>query len=311
MCPQAARPHPRTRALVIVNPTAGRGRARALLRHALPSYLVETGLAFEIFRTSAPGDAARRVRAGGDFDHILVAGGDGTLNEVICEAPEERPIGILPLGTSNSVARELEIPRDLAGALAVFRRGTVRRIDLGVLFPGAAASRRFALCVSAGFDAAVIHALARRRRGAMHIAAYLLHIFKCLRRYRYPPIRVLADGELLPAGCSQVVVTNTRHYGFPMRISERVAIDNGRLQVVAMYPRGPLSILRYILAAVRGRIENLPDVHTRPARRVRLEAASAEVPCQVDGEPCGRLPVEIGVAPGAALMIVPENEMLH
>jgi diacylglycerol kinase (ATP) len=298
-------PLPLRKALVVVNPAAGRGRGAALARHALPAYFKEINRTAEIHLTAGPGDGAARIRRGGDFDHVVAVGGDGTLNEA-AGAAEEMPIGLAPLGTSNSMARELGIPRGLAGALSVIRRGRIRVIDAGrVVRPGETAKegRRFLLCASAGFDAAVVHNLDRFRQGSISYLNYMAAMLRCFRDYPFPRIRVTVDGKALPEGCADVIVTNTKMYGGPMRLAADARVDDGALDVVALYPPGRARVVRYLIeAAVRNGLAARGDVLIRRAHSAVIEA-DGEVPVQVDGEAHGFLPMAIQVEPGAVRML--------
>jgi diacylglycerol kinase (ATP) len=127
-------------ALLIFNPAAGQGRPEEALAAA---QLAFNPFVREVAVTQGPGDAeaaARRAaRSPGLFDAVLVAGGDGTLNEVIngllAESPDGAgvlPVGLVPMGTRNVLARELHVPRgDMAAQAALFERGRTRRLDLG------------------------------------------------------------------------------------------------------------------------------------------------------------------------------------
>ena len=144
----------RRRLLVIFNPIAGR-RARQRLDAALAA-LERLGVAIEVRETQAPGDAeafARGARAS-DFDAIAVAGGDGTMNEVVNGlADPDLPVAILSLGTANVLAHEIGLPRDPCRLAEIVATGPARRVALGeALFENGSPARRFVLMTGIGFD---------------------------------------------------------------------------------------------------------------------------------------------------------------
>jgi len=152
--------------LVVVNPIAG-GGAAARGAERLVRLLEGRGHAVECFSTRSPqeaGEGVRKRESQGCLDCIVVAGGDGTVNDVVngLEDPSRIPLAHLAYGTANMLARELRIPRDPGALVSLVERGASRRIDLG-----RAGSRRFLLVASSGFDAMVTRAISRTRRGTL------------------------------------------------------------------------------------------------------------------------------------------------
>ena len=215
--------------LIVVNPIAG-GGAAARGAEQLVRLLGGRGHAVESFSTRHPAEAGERVRkreSEGDLDRIVVAGGDGTVNDILngLEDPSRIPLAHLAYGTANMLARELRIPREPSALAALVERGTCRRLDLG-----RAGSRRFLLVASSGFDAMVTRAISRTRRGTLGYPGYARPILHALRRYRAPQLCVSVDGaEPLPGALA--IVSNIRNYGGIFSVANRARPDSGVLDV--------------------------------------------------------------------------------
>ena len=163
------------RVLVIGNPVAGPGRSEDRI-HAFTSALKRKGHHVEVFLTEKAGDALDRARSvDGTVDRLVVAGGDGTVNEVIngLADPSRIPLLHLPTGTANQLARTLGLPPVPEALVAILEQGNVRRIDLGL-----ANDRRFLLLVSAGFDAKVAAEVKKVRGDKLGYAGYALPLLK-------------------------------------------------------------------------------------------------------------------------------------
>ncbi len=279
------------------NPVSGSGRRGPLLdfiaalkRHGLRPRLFSRRDRFDQMLSSP------ELREG--LHAIVAAGGDGTILDVINRHPDV-PVGILPLGTENLLARYFGIPRDAAGAARVVAEGCIQSLDLG--FVG---QRRFAIMASCGFDADVIHRLHAARTGNIRYAHYVQPIWGSLRTYAHPEIRVFADDAEEPVAGRMVVVANLAAYAFRLGVVPTARGDDGLLDVRVFQRGSAVQMLRYVWQVYRGRHELLPDVVALRAQRVRIESSSP-IPIQIDGDPAGLTPAEITVQPAAARIFVP------
>jgi diacylglycerol kinase family enzyme len=230
---------------------------------------------------------------------VVAAGGDGTLLEVLNRAPG-LPVALLPVGTENLVAGYCGVTR-CAGTLAeIIAAGQLRQIDVA-----RANGRAFCLMASAGFDAAVVHHVHRRRRGHISRLSYGLPVLQLLLNYRFPPVdvEVLDTGERLRG--SLAFVFNVPRYGLGLPIAPQATPDDGLLDLYLFERPGAIALARYALAVVRGRHLRLPDVRHRRARGFRLSSAEP-VPLQTDGDPAGWLPATVEVLPRRLALLVPE-----
>jgi len=285
------------RALAIVNPIAGRGKGQERLAEAQRG-LRQAGFAVEVAVTSRPGDARAAAAAAGAHDLLLVAGGDGTLNEVLNGLDMDRPVALLPLGTGNVLAKELRLPRRVSGFCAMVARGRERTLDLP-----AVEGRRFVSMVGAGFDAEVTARLAAERAGTMRMWRYAPLIVRCLARYGTPRISVCVDGAPPVEAQGFALVSNVASYGGPFRISPCARPDDGSLDVCVLPHGGFGRYLRAILALL-ARCQGLSGTRCLRGRSVRLTSAEP-VRYHVDGEPAGLLPATIEMLDRRVRFIVP------
>src|SRR4051812_34169890 len=180
------------RGLLIVNPSAG-ARARSDTVARVVSAVGQLGWHLDVRHTLARGDATRfaaEASARG-VPFVLVAGGDGTLNEAIQGlADSATAVGQIPLGTVNIWSRELALPHDPVEAARELVAGEVRRIDLG-----RANGRYFLLMAGLGFDAEAIHAIEGETKRRFGPAALFLVGALAALRSRGTDLRVRADGR--------------------------------------------------------------------------------------------------------------------
>jgi len=209
------------------------------------------------------------------------------------------PVGILPLGTENLLARQYRIPRDGAGAAAVVAHGCLQTLDLGRIGP-----RRFAIMVSFGFDAEVIHRAHARRSGHITRLHYVQPIWNTLLTYEYPEIRVFADGAGEPVAGKLVIVANLPAYALRLGLAPTARGDDGLLDVRVFQRGSTYDMLRYLSLVASGRHDRRDDVVCLRARRIHVDS-DVTVPAQADGDPAGGTPCEISIEPAAAQVFVP------
>jgi len=181
----------RWRVCVVYNPTAGRRRQNRL--NAVLGELGRQGAIVELLPTTAPGDAIRFAEEceSADWDVLVAAGGDGTLNEVINGwQPEGPPIAVIPLGTANVAAIEIGIPSSPADIARMILEGEERPA-----FVAAINGRRFLLMSGIGFDAHVVDRISPRLKKLLGKAAYGLEVLRRMVYFRFPDYRVLIDGR--------------------------------------------------------------------------------------------------------------------
>jgi diacylglycerol kinase (ATP) len=287
--------------LVVANPTSGEGRAGRWANRVVEA-LEPAGRHVKAFLTGGPGEGAEAARGMQRPDSLILAlGGDGTFNEVLNGADLSRCVlGVIPAGTGNVLAKELGLGRHPIHAVQSLLRGRVMPVDVGVCN-----GRRFAAMFGAGLDGLVVEQAHRGRRRRFSVMNYFPPLVYDL---FVPPawhIRVDIDGDTSIGGLRQLSIGNTHSYGGPMEVTPGAVLNDGLLDVAAM----PLSGLDEGVGALAGAM--LHSLHLSRyvlygrARRFRVCSEDGDVPYQVDGEPMGVLPVDIGILPGSLRLLVP------
>jgi diacylglycerol kinase (ATP) len=285
------------RICVIFNPAARGNKARHFRHH-----LDEIGGQSALKATAAPGDA-RRLAAGAiadGFDLIVAAGGDGTVNEVlngIGDAPngfDRARLGVLPLGTVNVFARELEIPLRLERAWEILRRGREMKIDLGCAEFSAGGVRKkqfFAQLAGAGLDARAIELLDWPLKKKIGPLAYVIAGLKALREKK-PQISVSVGGQNFSG--ELILIGNGKFYGGPFGIFPPADLRDGLLDV-CIFPRVDFPTLFRCAPSFLAR-QRLPEKIVKRFRAEKFElACESAAAFELDGEWVGNLPATFSV----------------
>jgi len=294
--------------LLIRNPTAGRRRSG--LVDAVVRRVRAEGWTVDLVDTAAAGDA-RRLAEGCDamrYAVIAVAGGDGTINEVVNglarRGADGPALAIVPLGTANVLAHELGLKISaaaIAGAIVGGRELSVR--------PGAASgdgsARHFSLMAGAGFDAHVVAGVSsalKRRWGKL---AYVWR--SLIEAAHYRPVRYLVEIDGARYEAASVIVTRGRHYAGPYVVAPDATLAEPTLHVCLFERWGRLQPLRFGAALVFGRLPQAAGYRVVAGHDVRIsvEGEAKRQPLQIDGDDALSLPVSIGVASGAVRMLRP------
>lgn len=237
---------------------------------------------------------------GGEADLIILAGGDGTMN-LAAEALLElnKPLGMIPIGTANDLARTLEIPLSLPEACAVIAAGRTRQIDLG-----RANGKHFFNVASVGLSAEVTRHHQGRRKRLLRVLSYPLSVWDAYHTIRPFRVRIRCDGQEARVRTIQVSVGNGRHYGGGMTMIEDAAIDDGQLDVYCIKPLSFWALLALFPALRWGRLRNRAPILVWRGCEVAVRTRR-RLPVNTDGELTTYTPVEFTIAPKALTVFVP------
>lgn len=295
--------------LAIVNPAAGRPDGGASWR-ATERALRAAGVSLELQHTNEPGHGAELARLAlqAGWRRLIVAGGDGSVNEVVqgimtAGIPDTREVtlALAPRGTGNDWARTLGVPRSPQGAAALIASGRTRLHDVGAIdFPEAGDRRWFINVAGAGYDAWVTEHVPQPVPSTF---TYLGIALKGLAQYRSPEFRIAtAEGHRLEGRMLLAFVANAQYCGSRMHVAPCARIDDGRFDVVAVRELSLLQVLPKLAKLYGGRILGDPAVRHLQSAGVRIET-DPPVYVQADGQIVGRTPAEFSLRPQALAVV--------
>jgi len=293
------------RIIILLNPNAGRGKARSVLRAAL-EVLRREGVEIDVqeSRDARHLLALARRAAAEKPDAIVSLGGDGTHHYVVNGiVGSEVPLGIIPCGSGNDLAKGLGIPTQARAAGEVLRAGHVRRIDLG-----RAGNTVYGCIAGAGFDSVVTRYANDRVHRLRGSWAYAWSILRCLKAYRPEPLKVVSDVQEFVGEVIFAVVGNNVSYGGGIYLTPRAKLDDGLLDVCIVPYMGISEFLSWVPRAYRGEHLKHPRIIYFQAHRVSLSATS-RLELFGDGEFVQELPVTIEIIPRALPVIVPRGSI--
>jgi diacylglycerol kinase (ATP) len=240
------------------------------------------------------------------FGRIIVAGGDGTINQVINGIGDSGiELGLVPLGTGNVLAHELGIPsNNIKRALEVIRDGHIRQIDLA-----RAGDKRFILMAGFGFDAAVVESVSPKIKDVWGTMAYAPAIVEQLIKYAPTQFRLtLDDGAIIETEAFAVVVANCGTYAYNFKIAPEAVFDDGLLDVI-VFTKGPGAAWRLIGQCLSTILQT--DFASLTATCLTSASVLVEsdppVRSQIDGDVDGESGVRIEVLPKALRLLVPQQ----
>jgi diacylglycerol kinase (ATP) len=288
--------------VLISNPTAKKATQRKIERAT--HFLTSRGYRIESFLTRQKGDAEifakEAVKESPSL--IIAAGGDGTFNEVVngmvCS---EVPLAILPLGTTNVLAKEVGIPENVERALEAAVSGTPKSISLGKIVLAHNSSpitRHFLLMAGVGFDGEAVYGMNKTIKKISGKGAYLYSGFKTLTRLRPKRLSLAIDGKSY-SGYS-AIIGNAAKYGGNFRITPDARLTDPFFYICIFEGRGRLDILRYVFGVTTGRHLGFRDVKYLRAEHVEIKG---DAHIQTDGDYLGKTPAKIEVACDALKLI--------
>lgn len=234
---------------------------------------------------------------------VIIGGGDGTLSECAEHlAGTQVAMGVLPLGTGNTLARSLGIPLDLAGAAKTLAAGHIITMDVGRVN-----GQAFLNSVTLGLSSEIAHALDGNIKKKLGVFSWPIIGCKVFFRHRALVLRVQSAERSYRVRTHQLVVANGRYIAGPVAASPDAAINDHNLDVFVLGGQQKRSLLRIGLRWLRGLHTKSPEAKFFQTRSVRVESMRGQVRADVDGEINDQTPLEITIEPGALHVVVPKN----
>jgi len=292
---------------LIYNPSAGKlQRANGRFIPRIQEVLLAHGHHVKLTPTAAPGDATRLARraADGDADLVLVAGGDGTINEAlngVVRSPT--PLGIIPLGTGNVLGTELGLTGGPEKVTAELSEWEAERISVGRLEAAATKPRYFLLMAGVGLDAQIVVTVDPQLKKKLGKLAYWLGGLGQLGRH-FPEFLVSAAGESWPS--SFTLVSRVRNYGGDIEIARNACLLDDYFEMVAFQGKESFRYLKYFTGVLANLLDRMEGVVIRKVRRLEFTTLGPDdIFVQVDGEPAGHLPATVEIVPDALTLLMP------
>lgn len=281
---------------LILNPNSGNGLGIShipIIKKKFKNWQID------IYKTRSKGDATKEAKKSGTYDIVIVAGGDGTINEVINGlAGSKVKLGIIPIGTGNVFAKELKLPINIHKICNIIKKTKTRVYDLGK-----ANNNYFLLCCGIGFDASVLKEMNPLIKKILGVFSYPVYAIKRLVNYNAPLIYVRANSKKKKGFF--LIVSNIKEYAGLFEFSPDANPYDGKLDACLFEYK--IKFFRIIkeLIKVKSKLKLKPqDVLHYQFENIRVESDS-KVLVQTDGEIIGTTPVDIKVVPKAISIIVP------
>lgn len=288
------------RSLLLVNRHARRGKDT--LSDALNQL---KSLGFELFEESTEkpqqiSDIIRRYRD--RVDMVIVGGGDGTLNAATAGLVETQlPLGILPLGTANDLARTLGIPNSLTEACNIIANGEVKRIDIGGVN-----DKYFFNVASMGLTVQITRNLSKEAKRRWGVLAYAATAMQVISRSRPFNAQITINGASVVVKTAQIAVGNGRFYGGGMVVAEDATINDARLDLYSLEYKHWWQVVGLLPGMWQGTQGKSSAVRALQGQEIEVNTKTPR-PISADGEIITYTPAKFRVIPQSLSVIVSKS----
>lgn len=293
------------RARVIYNPTAGRETFPSKLAYVLDQ-LERSGYEASAHATKGEEDTieAAKYTIERKVDLVVVAGGDGTLNEVIkglAPAPKRPKVGIIPTGTTNDFARALKLPREIEAAVDVITKGHSQRIDVGQV------NDQYFINIAGGGELTELtYDVPIKLKTVLGHLAYYVKGIEMLPSIKPVRARIEYDGKVFDDELMLFLVANTNSVGGFEKIAPDSVLDDGYFSLIILRKVNLAEFIHLATLALRGtHLESENIIYTK-ARQIKV-IPQGKMQLNIDGEYGGLLPGEIVNLQQHIEFLVPET----
>ena len=281
--------------LFIVNPVAGKGLASRSIPQ-IKEYCSTHSFKCTIMETKyrGHGTALAREFFSSSYDGIVAAGGDGTVREVASALiGSSIPLGILPLGTGNDLARSFNLPKDLLSALSVIANKSPVPVDVG-----RSDDFFFLNVASVGLDAEIVRFIAKVKGWLPRKAAYYISALIKFLTYKTKTVRLEIDGKLIKTKVLFIAIANGTHYGGGMKVNPNGSISDGFFDVILVRPVPRYKIPFLMATFASGKHLNLPYVTLYRCKDINIYSDESLV-VNGDGDIVATTPVDFSMLKGS------------
>lgn len=292
------------RARIIYNPTSGREIFKKNIADVLQK-LEQAGYETSAYATTGEGDAtvAARIAVEREYELVIVAGGDGTINEVINGIAEKeyRPkLGIIPAGTTNDFARALNIPRDILEATDIIVQGQSKFLDIGSV------NDQYFINIAGGGELTELtYDVPSKLKTALGQLAYYMKGIEMLPFIKPVHAKIELDDKVIDEEIMLFLISNSNSVGGFEKLAPDARLDDGYFDVIILLKINIAELIRIATSALRGaHIHDKSVIYTK-AKRIKV-TPSAEMQLNIDGEYGGLLPGEFNNLQQHIEFIVPQ-----
>ncbi|HTZ98495.1 MAG TPA: YegS/Rv2252/BmrU family lipid kinase [Terriglobales bacterium] len=312
------------KAILLHNPFSGplRSRRAADVEVAL-NVLRSGGVDAYEEPTRAAGSAAEQAKEAiaNGCDTVFACGGDGTVHDILQGlVGTEAALGVIPVGTANALAHDLNLPMNAEGAAQAALTSEPRRIAVGKLqyqhWGGDQRSCYFTVAAGIGVDAHLFYKLNATAKLHLGMGAYYARATQLWLTHRMENfgIRVGDNGQPRQAEVSQVLAVRIRYFGGMLReLAPGASLERNDLRLVLFHTRSRLAYLHYIFRGLFGARWKVPGIELVHSSKVVCQSItkdsgkSSRLYVEADGELLGTLPAEISVIPDALTILWPKS----
>ena len=297
------------KAILIYNITAGQIWNQFDPQEA-KKYLNSCGWDVELAKTEKMEEgrfiASKAVKE--NFDAVIAAGGDGTINQIVQEiACTPVRLAIIPAGTTNVLARELGIPLNAKEAIEIIPKCELINFDLGKVD-----SYYFFLMAGIGFDARItkeVDPVVKRWTGLMAFVGAGIKSFFMHKGVKMKLIMVDKNNKkkVIRRLIYQLIISNTATYASGFILNKNSKFNDGLLEVTCVKDKGVGDVAKTLFSFFMGRHREWVELEHYTIKKIKIKSAKP-VPLQIDGEPIGYTPASIEVVPNALKIYRPPNE---
>ena len=290
------------RAVLIVNTKSRRGQEWFdQAQKALKAHGIEIEKATKFEKIEELMDNAREA-IGRGVPLIVAGGGDGTFNALSdLFVGSDSVLGILPLGTGNSLARDLGIVADVEKACEIIAKGKVVEVDLGWVN-----GTHFVNVATIGLTTRIAQNLTNDLKKRLGRFVYAVAIYRAMRKSRSFRAVLETEHGRREFDCLQFVIGNGRFHAGPFPIAEDASIVSGALNIYAVEGRNKWSLVKYALSLPGGHFTALAEVFSERCNSGKLSSTPSKQ-VTVDGEVCTMTPLEFRSVPKGMKVVVPQE----
>ena len=281
---------------VIINPKAGSNNKK-LLKEVLEKLSDSNQLT--IFETSKPGDATEIAKKEcSNFDLVAVAGGDGTIHEVINGINEVTPLAIIPTGTANIVAIESGISKNVENICMTINQGKTKKAFIHKIN-----NKKFILMVGVGYDGAVVKNINLTQK---KIFGKFIFVVEAIKQFlKLPQFNISIETNNTIYKGNWILITNTKNYAGPFKITKLTNIFDESLVCYVFHKLNKLNFLyNLFLIIVLGDLSKSKNITTLKSSAFKINS-KIPIPIQCDGEKLDQFPAIIKTEKQFVNLLVP------